>query len=149
MKPVGTIEICLVRRMTENQWRAGRVLNGETSDIKMAREKNESADKVIEKYGKYSGGLTREFQTTIKTLKDHQAKRLEAHGQEFRQAVLLRDYFTRQDIDWDPADDEFVFSKELLDQQLNFNKQWDKVIKNVHIYSTTKYQDERYSKKAL
>ena len=149
LKPHGTTEECLVRRLAETQWRAGRILNAETDAILKAQEKGESCDKAIERFGKYSGQLTREFQTLLKTLKDHQAKRLEVHGQEFRQAVLIRDHYTRQGIDWDPADDEFVFSKDLLDQQLRFNKQWDRVVRNVHIYATTKYQDERFLRKAV
>lgn len=148
-KPQTTSETLLVRRLAENQWRAGRVLNAETEDSQKAREKGDSTDKVVEKYGRYSASLTREFVATLKTLKEQQAISFLAVSQEYRQAVLIRDYYNRQDIDWDPADDEFVFSKELLDRQLGYNQQWDRVIKKVHIYSTTRYMDERYLKKAL
>ena len=96
----------------------GRVVNGETKAIKLAEEAGESSDKATEKFGRYSGQLARQFQATLKMLKDHQAPRLEHMSQEWRQAVLLRSHFERQDIDWDPAGDEFVFSKEQLDQQI-------------------------------
>ena len=128
----------------------GRVVNGETKAIKLAEEAGQSSDKASERFGKYSGQLARQFQATLKTLKDHRAPRLEHMSQEWRQAVLIRAHYQRQNIDWDPADDEFVFSKEQLDQQLRFNRQWSVVRKKkVIIFPTTKYQDERYLQKAL
>ena len=149
LKPRTAVEECLVRSLAELQWRTGRVVNGETKAIKLAEETGESSDKATEKFGRYSGQLTRQFQATLKMLTDHQAPRLEHMSQEWRQAVLLRSHFERQGIDWDPAGDEFVFSKEQLDQQIRFNEQWAGFIKKVIIYPTTKYQDERFLKKAL
>jgi hypothetical protein len=149
LKPRTAVEECLVRNLAELQWRMGRVVNGETKAIHLAGEEGESSDKATEKFGRYSGQLGRQFQATLKMLKDHQAPRLEHMSQEWRQAVLIRDHYQRQSIDWDPAVDEFVFSKEQLDQQIRFNKQWARFVKNVIIYPTTKYQDERFLKKAL
>ena len=149
LKPRTAVEEFFVRDLAETQWRKGRVLNGETKAIKLAEDKGQSSEKSRELFGRYSGSLLRQFQTTLKMLKEHQAPRLEHMSQEWRQAVLIRDYYQRQNIDWDPAVDEFVFSKEQLDQQLRFNKQWAGFIKNVIIYPTTKYQDERFLKKAL
>ena len=149
LKPRTAVEECLVRGLADLQWRMGRVVNGETKAIKLAEEAGESSDKATEKFGRYSGQLARQFQATLKLLKDHQAPRLEHMSQEWRQAVLLRVHYQRQGIDWDPAVDEFVFSKEQLDQQIRFNRQWAGFVKNVIIYPTTKYQDERFLKKAL
>ena len=103
----------------------------------------------MERFGRYSGNLARQFQTTLKTLKEHRAPRLENLRNEWREAVLIRDLYQRQGIDWDPADDEFVFSKEDLDRQIKFNKQWERFIQNVIIYPTTKSQDERFFPKTL
>jgi len=149
LKPRTAVEEFFVRDLAETAWRKGRVLNGETKAIKHADDNGESSDKAVEKFGRYSGNLTRQFQTTLKMLKDHQAPRLEHMSQEWRQAVLIRAHYERKGIDWDPAVDEFVFSKEQLDQQLRFNRQWEQFIKNVILYPTTKYQDERFLKKAL
>ena len=148
-KPRTTTEESMVYRLTLLDWRLARIPNLEGKVIVKAEETGDVECKGLDKFALYSQRLTKEFQTTLKGLHDEQAKRLEAFSQEWRQSVLLRDYFNRQGIDWDPASDEFVFSKERLDQQLAFNQQWDKVIENVIIYSTMKYQDERYSKKAL
>ena len=149
MKPRTAIEEFFCRELAEVHWRKGRVINGETQAIKQAQDKGESWDKEVERFGRYSGQLLRQYEKTLKLLKEHQAPRLEHMSQEWRQAVLIRAHYDRQGIDWDPAADEFVFSKEQLDQQLAYNRQWDKVIAKVHIYATTKYQDERFLKKAL
>ena len=92
-----------------------RVVNGETKAIELAEEAGESSDKATEKFGRCSGQLARQFQTTLKMLKDHQARCLEDMSQEWRHAVL-RSHYQRRSTGWDPADDEFVFSKEQLDQ---------------------------------
>lgn len=149
LKPRTPVEDCLVRELAEIQWRKGRVINGETKAIKLAEEKGQSSDKSCETFGRYSGQLGRQFEKTLQLLKEHQAPRLEHMSQEWRQAVLIYAFYERQGIDWDPADDEFVFSREQLAQQLKYNRQWDDLMDKVHIYSTTKYQDERYLKKAL
>ena len=143
-QPGTATEEIFVRRLAETHWREGRVLNAETKAIKDAEDKGESADRALERLGRYSGNLTRQFQTTLKTLKEHRAPRIETVKNEWREAVLLRDHYTRQGIDWNPADDEFVFSKEDLDRQIKFNKQWARFIQNVIIYPTTKSQDERF-----
>ena len=149
LKPRTAVEEFFVRDLAETHWRKSRIINAETQAIKDAQEKGESADRACEKFGRYSGTLIRQFQTTLKLLKEHQAPRLLQMSQEWRQAVLIREHYKRQNIDWDPAVDEFVFSKEQLDQQIAFNKQWDRFVKNVIIHTTTKYQDERYLQKAL
>ena len=149
LKPRTPVEESLVRELAELQWRKGRVLNGETKAILKAEEEGKPIEKVLETYGRYSANLVRQYEKTLKVLKEHQAPRLEHMSQEWRQAVLIREHYKRQGIDWDPASDEFVFSKEQLDQQIAFNKQWARFVKNVIIFPTTKYQDERYLQKAL
>ncbi len=148
-KPYGTTEENLVRRLAELQWRLDRVLNLEGNAIQKAIEAGETDCKFLNNFGMYSQRLSREFQSTLKTLHVEQAGRLETHGRDYRMAVLIRDHYKRQGIDWNPAADQFVFSRELLDKQIAFNRQWDCVTKNVHIYSTTKYQDEHFAHEAL
>ena len=147
--PQTATEEIFVRDLAETQWRKGRVLNAETKAIKHADDHGEPADKAMERLGRYSGNLTRQFQTTLKSLKEERGPRIETLKNEWREAVLLRDFYNRKGIDWDPADDEFVFSKEDLDRQIKFNKQWERFIQNIIIYPTIKTQDERFFPKTL
>ena len=148
-KPHGATEDSLVYRLAEIHWRLGRIPNLEALAIEKAIETGDTDGKFLNNYSIYSQRLNRDFQSTLKTLHAEQTKRLEDHGRNFRIAVLLHDHYKRRNIPWDPAGEGFVFSTELLDKQLDFNKQWDKVMETVHIYSTTKEMDERYAKEAL
>jgi hypothetical protein len=93
--------------------------------------------------------MSAEFQSTLKTLHDEQAPRILALSREFRLSVLLREHYRRNDIDWDPAGMGFVFSKELIDRQINANKTWDVVMRKPIIHTTTRWQDELLLKQAL
>jgi hypothetical protein len=148
-KPRTATEECLVYRLAVTQWKLVRLDNLEGMAVGKATEKGDLEGKFLGNYGLYAQRLNREFQSTLKTLHAEQEPRLIEHGQEWRQAVLLRDFALRTNIPWDPADDGFVFSIELLDKQVAFNRQWNRFCKNVRIFPTTKYQDERYSKFAL
>ena len=150
-QPRTITEQFFVRKLAETHWREGRVLNAETKAIKEAGDKGESVDKTLERFGRYSGNLSRQYQAALKTLKEHQAPRIHQHLEDWRQAVVLREYYQNQGIDWDPADDEFVFSKEEIDRQTKFNYQWNRFcqMKNVVINSTSKSQDERFLPRSL
>ncbi len=145
-EPYGTTEEAFVLRLAILQWRLDRIVNLEGRALQNALETGDTECKFLNNYGMYSQRLSRDFQSTLKALHLEQAKRLLEHGQDYRMAVLIRDHYKRQGIDWDPAADQFVFSRQLLDKQIAFNRQWDCVTKNVHIYSTTKYQDEHFSR---
>jgi len=116
---------------------------------KKAEETGEVDHKAIANFSLYQQRMHRDFQSLLKTLHAEQTPRLIDHGQEWRAAVLLQDFAQRTNTDWKPSDSGFEFSPELLDKQLAFNKLWDRFGKNIRIFPTTKYQDERYSKKAL
>jgi len=66
----------------------------------------------------YEQRLTRGFQSTLKTLQQMQAPRLEKRSASLNTAVELRTYFLDIDKPWNPADDGFVFSTEYLDRTI-------------------------------
>ena len=148
-KPRTATEECIVYRMAVIQWKLIRIDHLEGQAMQKAAETGELDGKVLANFSLYQQRMNRDFQALLKTLHAEQAPRLVEHGQEWRQAVLLRDFAQRTNTPWDPADDGFVFSAELLDRQIAFNKQWGRFAKNIRIFPTTKYQDERYAKFAL
>ena len=61
--------------------------------------------------------------------------------------MLFRSTYNK--LPWNPADDGFVFSKELLARQLAFNQVFDKVMETINMSLGTKEMDERFAKEAL
>jgi hypothetical protein len=148
-KPHGATEDSLVYRLAEIHWRLGRIPNLEALAIEKAIETGDTDGKFLSNYSLYSQRLNRDFQSTLKTLHQEQAKRLVDHGRDFRIAVILYDYYTYNKLPWNPADDGFVFSKELLAKQLAFNQVFDKVMETINMSLGTKEMDERFAKEAL
>ena len=86
----------------------------ETGDIEL---------KFMTTYGIYEQRLNRTFQLTLKTLKEAQAARIKARAQAFRVAIVVFNDHIKKNIPWNPADDGFVFSPQLLERQITlYNK---------------------------
>ena len=145
-KPEGPAEESMVRHLADLEWRLSRIPNLEAQAIE-ADPKN--VVKTVATFGIYSKRMSAEFQSTLKALHDEQTPRLLDHSRKFRTSVLLREHFKRNNIDWDPADYGFVFSKELLDRQIKWNNTWDRLMQKPPAHSTTRYQDEFNMKYAL
>ena len=148
-KPRTATEECLVHRLASIQWKLIRMDRHEAIAAKKAEETGEVDHKAMANFSLYHQRMNRDFQSLLKTLHAEQTPRLIDHGQEWRAAVLLQDFAQRTNSDWKPSDSGFDFSPELLDKQLAFNKLWARFGKNIRIFPTTKYQDERYARFAL
>ena len=70
-------------------------------------------------YSIYDQRFLRLIQSTLKTLLELQAKRKKETAIHFRIAVVLYKYNKTNYIPWNPADDGFVFSTDLLGRQLS------------------------------
>ena len=145
-KPEGPAEEFLVRHLADLAWRLSRIPNLEASAIE-ADPKN--SVKAVATFGLYSKRMSAEFQSTLKTLHEEQTPRLLDHSRKFRTSVLLREYYKRNNIDWDPAEWGFVFSKELLDRQIKQNNIWDRLMVKPPTHTTTRWQDEFLMRYAL
>ena len=148
-QPRTSTEESLVHRLAMITWKLRRLDNLEGLAMEKAAESGDLDGKFLNNYGLYAQRMHSIFEKTLKLLHAEQHPRLEAEGENWRAAVLLHDFYKRANIPWDPASDEFVFSRELLDKQLLFNQRWHNFMKNPHIYATTKLQDMRYSKEVL
>ena len=148
-QPRTSTEETLVHTLAMITWKLRRLDNLEGVAMEKAPENGNLDGKFLNNYGLYAQRMHSIFEKTLKTLHTEQHPRLEAEGENWRAAVLLHDFYKRANIPWDPASDEFVFSRELLDKQLLFNQRWHNFMFHPHIYATTKLQDMRYSKEVL
>ena len=148
-EPATTTEQSLVHRIAVIQWKLIRIDRLEGLAVQHAIETGAVDGKFLGNYGLYSHRLNQQFQSLLKTLHAEQAPRLETYFRDYRQAVLLRDLSLRTNVPWNPADDGFVFSTDLLDRQLAFNNLWVRFSKSLRIFPTTRYQDERFAKMAV
>jgi hypothetical protein len=64
----------------------------------------------ISKLGLYTSRLSRQFQNTVKQLREIQGERRLEERRQLRAAADLLVQHERKQIPWDPADDGFVFS---------------------------------------
>jgi hypothetical protein len=103
-----TTEECIVYRMAAIQWKLARMDNLEGL----------AGQKFLANFSLYHQRMNRDSQNLLKTLHAEQVPRFLEYSQEWRQAVLLRDFALRTGTPWHPADDGFVFSSELLDRPL-------------------------------
>ena len=146
--PKGATEEELVLAMAQISWRRRRIPNLETRAVEKSLETGDIECKFLNTYGIYDQRLTRNFQSTLKTLKEHQAKRLTENSLKFRIAVMVHEYMKKKGIDWDPRKDGFVFSSEWLERQLALNDKFEEVFTNPNIRVTTKQMDEWFHKQA-
>jgi len=142
--PEGETETSLCFNLAQIEWRRRRFVVYETKVMDKAIENLDS--KAIGHCGTYMQRIQREFQSVLKTLKEHQAPRWKDNGMYYGMAVHFLDYCQRNEIAWQPSEEGFVFSKETLEKQLKFNQDWGRVGKQIKFYPTTKEADERWSK---
>ena len=140
-KPEGPTEEHLVRHLADLDWRISRIVILEARALQA-----DPTGKALGTFGIYSKRMSSEFQSTLKTLHAEQAPRLLALTQQYRLSVLLREYRKRENIDWDPGEMGFVFSKENIDRQIEANKTWDRDLRKPIMHATTRWQDELFMK---
>jgi hypothetical protein len=147
-EPRGITEEELVFSLADNAWRRRRFSQLEGRAIEQALETGADPSRTLANYTLSEQRMKKTYDSTLKTLKEQQADRLKHNNLMWRVAVIMLDYFKRRNIDWDPAEDGFVFSKEDLERQLTFNKRADEAMSHSVYYTTTKEMDERWAKQA-
>jgi hypothetical protein len=118
-QPKGAIEEDLVRQLADIEWRRRRIPLLEADSIVKSLESGDAERRFMHTYSIYDQRFNRILLSTLKTLEDIQTKRRRATAVEFRIAVLLYRHSQDKHIDWNPADDGFVFSTGLLHRRLD------------------------------
>jgi hypothetical protein len=118
-QPKGATEEDLVLHLAHTEWRRRRIPILEADSIEISLESGDAERKFMHTYSIYDQRFNRILQSTLKTLGEIQARRKKENAVHFRIAVILYSYNKTNNIPWNPADDEFVFSPALLDRQLS------------------------------
>ena len=116
-QPKGATEEDLVDRLAETEWRRRRIPVLEADSIEKSLESGDAERKFMDTYSIYEQRFHRIFQSLLKDLHEVQAWRKKATGIDFRVAAIINNYCKLNNIAWNPADDGFVFSTDLLSRR--------------------------------
>jgi hypothetical protein len=116
-QPKGATEEDLVNRLAETEWRRRRIPVLEADAIERSFESGDTEHKFLHTYSLYEQRFHRIFQSLLKDLHEVQTRRKKATGVDFRVAAIVNNYCKLSEIPWNPADDGFVFSSDLLSQR--------------------------------
>lgn len=115
LRPEGMLEEQLAKTVADAQWRLNRCRSLER---KISVAEHDDPLKLVEalnKFSLYEHRLTRKFQTTLKQFHYIQASRRERERAEFDAAAKVMKHHQSKQLDYNPADDGFVFSAAQLD----------------------------------
>ena len=115
-KPATATEATLVQLLADTSWRLNRILQLEDAVLTDPTLAPQDAIEQISRLGLYSSRLSRQFQNTVKQLREIQDDRRQRERREFRKAADLLVQHEHQGKQWDPADDGFVFSRSQVEQ---------------------------------
>ena len=115
-KPATATEAAMVQQLADTTWRLNRILQLEDAVLANTSLTPQDAIDQISRLGLYSSRLSRQFQTTVKQLREIQDDRRQRERREYRKAAELLIQHDRQGIQWDPSDDGFVFSRQQVEQ---------------------------------
>jgi len=115
-KPATATEATLVQLLADTTWRLNRIPQLEDAVLGDTSLPPQQAIEQISRLGLYSSRLSRQFQTTVKQLREIQDDRRQRERRELRNAADLLVQHEHQGKQWDPADDGFVFSRSQVAQ---------------------------------
>jgi len=115
-QPATATEATLVQLLADTSWRLHRVTQLEDAIFADTSLRAQDAIQQISRLALYSSRLSRQFQTTVKQLREIQDDRRQRERRELRNAADLLVQHEHQGKQWDPADDGFVFSRSQVAQ---------------------------------
>jgi hypothetical protein len=114
-QPATPTETHLVRELADISWRLNRIPLLEAQLLSPAPSP-EPPVPALSRLGLHGGRLSRQFQNTLRQLRDLQAERLQQERRDLRDAADLLELHKYKGIPWQPSDHGFVFSKERVEQ---------------------------------
>jgi len=115
-KPATATEATMVQLLADTSWRLNRIPQLEDAVLADTAQTPQAAIDQIAKLGLYSSRLSRQFQNTVKQLREIQGDRKQQERHQLRKAAELLVQHEHQEKPWDPADDGFVFSRSQVEQ---------------------------------
>ena len=112
-KPEGSAELAQVQKLADTSWHLARTSRLETQLFSEFDEHKslESQMRALATISIHRNRLSRDFDRTLKELKQAQRERIKQHRIHLGEAALLYSLDEDQGIEYDPAVDGFVFSK--------------------------------------
>jgi len=115
-KPATATEAVMVQQLADTSWRLNRIPQLEDAVLNNTSLTPQDAIEQIGRLGLYSSRLSRQLLNTVKQLREIQADRRQRERHEYRKAAELLIQHDREQKQWDPADDGFVFSRQQVEQ---------------------------------
>jgi hypothetical protein len=116
-QPKGEPEEDLIRLLAETEWRRRRIPLLEAEAFNQALEAGDLECKFMHTYGIYEQRLNRTFQLTLKTFLAARDARRRETAVRFQIAAAIYKDQSVHGMSWNPPDDGFVFSAELMEQK--------------------------------
>jgi len=121
LRPKGAFEQQLAQSLADMQWRlntcgplAQEVRDTET-DLRLQLA-------ALNRFGMYEHRLRRDFLATLKQLQAIQAERTEREKRDMKEAGRIMKHFRSKQIEYDPAEDGFVFAAAEVDAWLRLRQ---------------------------
>lgn len=121
-QPATATETHLVQELADTSWRLRRIPILEADLLARAQSSPSDAEppafdivdahRLIASLSLYGTRLSRQFQNTLRLLRELQIDRYERQCRDLKDAAALCEYHKHKQIPWDPAEHGFVFSKE-------------------------------------
>jgi len=115
-EPATATEATMVQHLADTSWRLTRIPQVEDAVLADKSLASQEAIDQVSKLGLYTSRLSRQFQNTVKQLREIQDDRRLEERRQLRAAADLLVEHERKQIPWDPADDGFVFSRSQVEQ---------------------------------
>ncbi len=130
-QPKGVLEEQLVQTITDTTWRLNRIAaiennlltlgmteyTGPQDELAMAASFRDQA-KAIATLGMHEQRLSRQFERTLKQLREIQAERRESEGRDRRCAAALMEDYKEEGFTDHPAEAGFVFSNQEIETRI-------------------------------
>jgi hypothetical protein len=120
-QPATPTETHLVQELADTSWRLNRIPLLEAQLLSPAPSPESLVPSpglipALSKLGLHGARLSRQFQNTLRQLRDLQAERRQQERRDLRDAADLLELHKHKGIPWQPSDHGFVFSKERVEQ---------------------------------
>ena len=117
LAPKGALERQLAKSMAGMQWRLQRCRSIEQSVL--ASEPGRAQIDSLNKFSLYEHRLSRSFQATLKQFLELKSARKQREEKDLKDAAKILQHLRSQKIQYDPAQDGFVFSIAEVEQWLS------------------------------
>ncbi|HLK19599.1 MAG TPA: hypothetical protein VKT81_11605 [Bryobacteraceae bacterium] len=114
-QPATPTETHWVQELADTAWRLNRIPLLE-AQLLASVPNSESLIPALSRLGLHAARLSRQFQNTLRQLRDLQSGRRQQERRDLRDAADLLELHKHKGIPWQPSDHGFVFSKERVEQ---------------------------------